>query len=236
MRSVKLHWLLVILFLSTTSFAQTPQVISTSPVIGPVGTSVQINGSGFGSNPTVTFNGVPAAVAPGSDTQITATVPSTATTGPVVVTVGGVASAANVYFNVPAPVITGISPANGVFGTQVTVTGSGFQGSKGSSTITFGASNRPATTINTWSDTQIIALVPSNAVTGPVVVTVNNVSSNVDVDFALPNPIVTSVSPSTGSVGTPHVFDQRERLWGDESHQQQRYILLSKRCDDQQLE
>jgi RHS repeat-associated protein len=199
-RFVRIQLPLVVLFLAAISHAQGPQVISTSPVSGPVGTSVQINGSGFGSGPTgntVTFNGVSAAVGPWSDTQITATVPSTAVTGPVVVKVGGVSSGSDVYFNIPAPAITSISPSSGVFGTTVTVNGSGFQSSKGSSTITFGGLNRTATT-SSWSDTQIVATVPSNGITGPVVVTVNNVASNSNFDFAVPNPVITSIAPTTG--------------------------------------
>lgn len=60
-----------------------------SPTFGPIGTHVTITGSGFtGGNPPkdVTFNGVHAAPAIVDDTHLTTTVPSGATTGPVVVT------------------------------------------------------------------------------------------------------------------------------------------------------
>lgn len=66
---------------------------SISPVKGPVGTVVTINGSGFGTSAdtrSVTFNGVAAtAVTFSSDTRATATVPANASTGDVVVTVNG---------------------------------------------------------------------------------------------------------------------------------------------------
>ena len=65
---------------------QNPLISSINPNSGSVGTEVAISGSNFGtSEGTVTFNGVDAAITSWSDTQIETTVPSDATTGPVVV-------------------------------------------------------------------------------------------------------------------------------------------------------
>jgi len=89
----------------TTNTPQTPTIGSLLPTNGPVGSTVVINGSGFGltqSASKVTFNGVDAGLASGwSDTQITTTVPSGATTGDVMVvtTVGG-SSARGTSFSV----------------------------------------------------------------------------------------------------------------------------------------
>jgi hypothetical protein len=72
-----------------------PSITSLNPVSGLVGTSVTIVGANFGATQvtsTVTFNGTAATAASWSAASITATVPSGATTGNVVVTVGGVAS------------------------------------------------------------------------------------------------------------------------------------------------
>src|SRR5579872_4434041 len=72
--------------------AQTPSISSLSPAAGPIGTSVTVSGSAFGSNQgssTITFNGITATPTSWSDTSIAAPVPSGATTGSVVVTVGG---------------------------------------------------------------------------------------------------------------------------------------------------
>src|SRR5215472_1052303 len=131
------NWLLlaVVVLVGLSGYAQTPLIGSTTPASGAIGTVVQINGSGFGAtqgSSTVAFNGVNATATSWSDGQITATVPL-AETGPVTVTVGSAASNNNVYFMVPPPVVTGISPSSGTTGTQVTVTGSGFGPSKGSS-------------------------------------------------------------------------------------------------------
>jgi hypothetical protein len=195
------------LFFLCSRFAMAaPTIVSTSPYSGTAGAQVTIHGSGFGSSQgasTVRFyNNVNASVQSWSDTQIVATVPVAATSGPVRVTVGGVDSNVNVNFTVPLPRITGISPTNGVIGSQVTISGSGFQGTKASgSVVRIGGYNANTTS---WSDTQIVATVPAGARTGPVVVTVSNVGndSNSNFYFTLPNPIVTGISPGTGYNGS----------------------------------
>ena len=73
----------------------TPSISSLSPAAGPIGTAVTINGATFGAtqgSSTVTFNGVTATPTNWTNTSIVAPVPVGATTGPVVVTVGGIAS------------------------------------------------------------------------------------------------------------------------------------------------
>jgi RHS repeat-associated protein len=73
-----------------------PGISSLSPTSGVIGTSVTINGTNFGATQgsnTLTFNGTTASSISGwGDTAIHATLPAGATTGNVVVTVGGVAS------------------------------------------------------------------------------------------------------------------------------------------------
>jgi RHS repeat-associated protein len=201
MRFRNVSWIFVLFFCTSIAFAA-PQITSTTPSSGPAGTQVQFNGSGFGASQgtsTVSFNGVNAAVVSWSDTQIAVTVPSTAITGWVRVTVGGVASNTNIYFVIPAPHINSVSPTSGVGGAQVTINGSGFQATKGSSGITFNGFNA---TVVSWSDTQIVATIPTNTKTGPFLVSVNGIASNPDVVFTLPNPIVAAVVPSSAPVGT----------------------------------
>jgi hypothetical protein len=183
-----------------------PQIMSVSPSSGTIGATVQVNGSGFGATQGTSaltfYPNQSATVTNWSDTQITATVPTGAAAGYIKVTEGGVASNSNINFNVPAPHVTGVSPANGPIGTQVTVTGSGFLASRGSNSLFFGPASGYATTFSSWSDTQIVATVPSTAITGPVQVNVDGVNSNPDVLFTLPNPKITGLSPSSGPVGT----------------------------------
>ena len=74
-----------------------------------------------------------------------------------------------------APSISNLSPNNGQVGTSVTITGTNFNATQGTSTVTF---NGTAATPTSWSATSISAPVPSGATTGPVVVTVNSQASN----------------------------------------------------------
>ena len=160
-----------------------PTIASLAPPSGPVGTSVTISGSNFGSPQgasTVTFNGTNAGIAANwTGNTIVITVPSGATTGNVVVTVGGQASNP-VSFTVIAPPsppsITSLSVTSGPVGTSVTITGSNFGASQGSSTVTFNGTN--AGMAASWSPTTIVAAVPSGAATGNVVVTIGGLASN----------------------------------------------------------
>jgi hypothetical protein len=66
-----------------------------APANGPANTSVTITGTNFTGATTVTFNGIPATFTLASATQITATVPPNATTGPIsVIAAGGLAVSA----------------------------------------------------------------------------------------------------------------------------------------------
>jgi hypothetical protein len=78
-----------------------PNITSLSPTSGPVGTTVTITGTNFGSTGTVTFNGI-TATTNWTTTVITTSVPTGATLGPgnVVVTVSGGGGSASAPFTV----------------------------------------------------------------------------------------------------------------------------------------
>ena len=72
-----------------------PTINNISPSSGPIGTSVTVSGANFGTtqgSSTITFNGAAASPTSWTSGSIVAPVPSGATTGPVIVTVGGVVS------------------------------------------------------------------------------------------------------------------------------------------------
>ena len=81
-----------------------PTITSFTPTFGPVGTKVKIAGTNFSgtgfTTTTVTFNGVTATKTVDSAIQITATVPSTATTGPIKVTTPGGSATSTTNFTV----------------------------------------------------------------------------------------------------------------------------------------
>jgi len=183
-----------------------PSISSLNPTAGPVGTAVTIAGTSFGASQgssTVKFNGIAAAPTSWSATSIVAPVPVGATTGNVVVTVGGVASN-GVAFTVTtasAPSITSLNPTSGVVGMQVTIVGTNFGASQGTSTIKF---NGIAAAPTSWSAASIVAPVPVGATTGNVVVTVGGAASN-GVAFTVTTasaPSITSLNPPAGPVGT----------------------------------
>jgi hypothetical protein len=71
---------------TATFFNVTLSVTGVSPASGPVGTVVTVNGLGFNAGSKVKFNGKAATTHFVSATQLTATVPTGATSGPLTVT------------------------------------------------------------------------------------------------------------------------------------------------------
>ena len=182
-----------------------------APPAGLPGTFVSITGTNFGSNvsgcSSVTFNGVSAQVTNWTPTAVEVIAPpeSTAaptgvTTGPVIVTTCNPSGVSNaVMFTVPTgPTITGLSPVVGPTGTSVTISGFNFGTSPAAGTVTF--NNVPASPTS-WGSESIIAPVPANATTGPVVVTVNGVTGN-SYAFTV-SAGITGIAPAQGNVGTP---------------------------------
>ena len=173
-----------------------PVISRLDPDSGPVNTQVTIEGSNFGTSGTVTFNGTTASTSSWESDEIQTRVPSGATTGLVVVTVGD-QSSAGVTFTVtpPAPVISRLDPDSGPVNTQVTIEGSNF-GSSG--TVTF---NGTAASTSSWASDEIQTRVPSGATTGAVVVTVGNQSSaGVAFTVTTPTPVISRLDPDSGPV------------------------------------
>jgi hypothetical protein len=81
-------------------FKVTPTLVSFSPPSGAVGTVVTITGTGLAQTTKVTFNKVSATFTVNSDTQITATVPATATTGKIALTTKGGTASSTTNFTV----------------------------------------------------------------------------------------------------------------------------------------
>ena len=82
------------------TFRVTPTLTSFTPPSGSVGTSVSIVGTAFTQGTKVTFNGKSASFTVDSDEQITATVPTGATTGKITVTTKGGAATSATKFTV----------------------------------------------------------------------------------------------------------------------------------------
>jgi RHS repeat-associated protein len=181
--------------------ATEPSITGATPNIGVPGASVIISGENFGSAQgpsTVTFNGMTATPTYWSATMIEAPVPSGATSGNIVITVGGQSSNGMPFTVSQAPNIASVSPTSGTFGASVTITGVNFGSTQGSSTVTFNGT--PATPTN-WSANSIVAPVPSGATTGSLVVTVSGAVSNAFPFTVLQQPSITSLSATSATIG-----------------------------------
>ena len=161
-------------------FTVAPTITSLSQTSGAVGASITITGTNFGTTQgasTVTFNGTAAAAASAwSTTSITVLVPVGATTGNVIVTVGAQVSNGSPFTVVLPPSITSLSQTSGPAGTSITITGTNFGATQGTSTVKFNGTTAAAA--SAWSATSITVSVPAGATTGNVVVTVLGTASN----------------------------------------------------------
>jgi len=173
-------------------------ITSIAPTRGTTGTRVTITGYNFGNpsvnntnvqgNNRVTFNGVAvrdkqnsqssnvSGYISWSNTHIVVEVPDEATTGDVLVTVKNFSSN-GMKFEV-IPVIEQINPDSGLPGTPVSITGTGFGSSQGSSFVLF---NNTKAAIKSWSSKNIVVYVPNETSieTYYVVVNVSGITSNV---------------------------------------------------------
>ena len=149
-------------------------IVEFTPNSGPVGTTVTIYGTGYSTTPsqnTVTFNGVAATVTSASATKIVTSVPAGATTGTIAVTSPtGSATSTDIFsISSQAPTIIGFTPNVGDVGTPVTISGTNFQTTPSSNTVTFFNNRRSAATSAT--PTSLSTTVPAGTSTGRISVT-----------------------------------------------------------------
>ncbi|MCX6154586.1 MAG: IPT/TIG domain-containing protein [Candidatus Kapabacteria bacterium] len=143
-----------------------------------VGDDITVNGNSFGSAQDLNFISFGAIKATEytswSSTSIKVKVPATASAGKLSVNVAAYKSN-EVDFSV-IPQISSINPTLIITGGVVTINGSGFGTSKGSSFISF--NNLNSTLTNSWSYNQINAIVPQGSTSGNLSITVNGNKSN----------------------------------------------------------
>jgi uncharacterized repeat protein (TIGR03803 family) len=155
-----------------------PNPLFTVVVEGPVwvkpGVPVAILGDNLTHAIQVTLAGEQTQFQIGSDTYLTATVPSDAVDGLIAVILDSglqIESQSAIHI---LPVITNLDPTSGPPGTQVGIVGGGFAGTK---KVTFGGVK--ATTFTVVTPTLIQAIVPTGAITGKVkVITPNGTAAS----------------------------------------------------------
>jgi hypothetical protein len=152
---------------STPAPVPAPTLSSFSPASGPVGTKVTLAGANLSGATAVKFNGLAAAFTVVSASQVTATVPSGATSGTVsVATPAGTATSATAFAVTAAtPTLSSFSPSGGPVGTSLTLSGSNLSGA---TAVKF---NGLAAAFTVVSAGRITAVVPVGATSGPISVT-----------------------------------------------------------------
>jgi uncharacterized protein (TIGR03382 family) len=181
----------------------TPAVTGFTPASGATGTQVTLTGSGFADTTTVRFSGRSADFTVVSDTQLRATVPFGAVSGPIEVVSSGGTSRSSTAFVVPsaaAPSISSFTPSQGGsgIGFEVTLIGGNFSGA-----VAVRFNNAYAESFRVVSDTELVAVVPVGATSGRLTVT-NNVGTGISPSnfTVLPPPSITSFTPTAGQAGT----------------------------------
>jgi hypothetical protein len=145
-----------------------PVVQAVNPTSGTVGTSVTISGEKLSGITAVRFfNNVPASFIVNSDNQIATTVPVGALTGPLTLSKLNCNDVQTESFTVNAlcPTISNICPTSAPVGGTVTISGANLSGAN---MVRF--ANNVAANFTLNGDAQIIATVPSGAITGPIII------------------------------------------------------------------
>jgi hypothetical protein len=145
-----------------------PVVSGFSPASGVPGTLVSIPGSGLLGASGVTFGGVATPIVLNTATKVTARVPAGAASGKIAVTTPGGTATSVASFTVnpsPVPTIASFSPISGVWGTTVTIQGSGLLGT---SSVKFNGVTAP---IVSNTATVVKALAPVGSTPGTIAVT-----------------------------------------------------------------
>ncbi|MFD2245719.1 DUF7619 domain-containing protein [Pontibacter ruber] len=105
----------------------TPGIDNFAPAAGKYGTEVILTGKKFSATATnnkVYFNGVPATVVSATETELKVLVPTTSATGTIKIeTPDGAANTTEAFKVYQPPVISSFTPAEGIVGAEVTLTG-----------------------------------------------------------------------------------------------------------------
>ncbi len=148
---------------SSNRFVVAPRLVSLAPTNGIAGTVVTIRGTNFADLIAVRFRDIPASVQTVSSNVITAVVPNEAVSGSVnVITPAGIVASTNVFLVLPT--ITDFTPVSGQAGSPITVFGTGF------ADVIAVQFNGIASAFAVQSSTEILALVPAQASSGPITV------------------------------------------------------------------
>ena len=152
------------------TFISPPVITSFSPTTAAAGATITITGTRFTGASVLSFGGTPASsFTVNSSTSITAIVGGGSTGSLSVTTPGGTGTLAGfTYIGQAAPTLTAVAPFSGKIGTNVTLTGSGFDAVAANDVVYFGAVRAAVTSASASS---LIVTVPAGASLRPISVT-----------------------------------------------------------------
>lgn len=170
-------------------------ITSVTPSAVKVGDIITIIGTGFGltqESSAVKIGALTAAdIASWSDSKITVKVPAGALSGPIIIVSNGASSNS---FNLSVTNISSITPARGLIGATVTISGTNFGLAPG--TVKFNGIT--AAEIVSWTDSKILVKVPAGSSTGAVSVTVGGTVHN---GFYFEVISISNIEPAVGKIG-----------------------------------
>ncbi|RFS21716.1 hypothetical protein DVR12_13725 [Chitinophaga silvatica] len=146
-----------------------PIIESVTPLSGPKGLDMTINGINFSTFPDeniVTINGVVAPVKTATANKLTLIIPGGTGDGKVMISVND-QKADGPQFKDQNLGITVVSPATGLAGTKVTITGAGFSSVATENIVTF---NGVAATVESATETSLVVITPASLTSGQLVV------------------------------------------------------------------
>lgn len=178
-----------------------PTIQTVSPLSGPVGAVVTIVGSGFstelGENKVV-VNGVTIPVSSVTASELKFTLPTGVSSGKLIVVVNDQSKEGPV-FKTQTLGITAVSPDNGLAGTEVVISGSGFSSNVNENTVTF---NGVKATVLNASENSITVQAPSNLTTGALKVTVGSLEALAPSNFRRAGVITLAGGPGSSDLGS----------------------------------
>lgn len=186
----------------------TPAISSLSPSTVAPNVSLTINGSGFSStlsNNRVWINNTRAILTAATNSTLTITVPSNATSGALRVQSKGITIQGPAVTITGTPSLSGFTPSSGAVGALVTINGNNFSTSPNENLVKF---NGVTATVQTSTTSTMTVAVPAGATTGPISHTYAGVTSlSADNFTVVPAPVISSFLPARGAVGATVVIN-----------------------------
>ena len=159
-----------------------PVIFNVTPLSGPAGTEMTISGTTFSTleeENKVTINGVNVLIKTVTDSKITLDIPGGTGSGKILLRVND-QLAEGPDFKDQTLGISKASPENGLAGTHVTLTGTGFNTSAAQNVVTF---NGTVATVVSATATSMVVIAPTGFTSGPLKVVVNGLTAFAPADF-----------------------------------------------------